>query len=337
MTAARIDRETVLDGLRVADVIAALGLQGRQHGAEFRTRQCPRCGTRSRDSVAINLATGLWHCHVGECGGDILDLVATLCGLDAHRDFPAVLARAAELAGVSPSEGPPDPSRRIERERLERERQEREAVEERRKRAAAIAMATPHWDRLARRSPAGEAYLASRGLADAIARQLVRFEPDGSIAVALRTADDLIVNVVRRRLPGGPPDAPKVLGLKGCPTRGTMVGALASIVGPVTVILVEGLADALTAAIGWPGAVVLGAHGAGRMELIGQHAARRVKIAGGRLWLGCHADEAGERAAIAAGLAAKRIGLVFERDLFVIDHGDTPDLNDAWRAGWRPR
>lgn len=129
---------------------------------------------------------------------------------------------------------------------------------------------------------------------------------------------------------------PKVRGLAGCPTAGTLVGALPDIAGPVTVIIVEGLADALTARLIWPDAVVLGAHGAGRMALIAGHAARRVRLVGGRLGLGCHADDAGESATERAGRAAIAVGLRLGVDLAVIDHGDAKDLNDAWRAGWRP-
>lgn len=331
--AARINRDAVLAELRATDVIVAFGLRGQARGDEFRTRHCPMCGPRSRDAVAINLASGKWSCHAHGCSGDIFALVAALSGLDIGRDFPAVLTRAAEIAGVMPSDDAADAGRRIERERQEQERQEREALEERERRAAAIVTASAHWERMSARSPNGEAYLATRGLADAVARELVRFESDGDIAAPLYTADGQIVNVVRRRLAGR---EPKVWGLADCPTKGTMVGSLRAITGAVPAIVVEGLADALTAALAWPTAVVLGAHGAGRMALIAEHAARRVRLAGGRLWLGCHADDAGESATERAGRAAIAVGLRFGVDLSLIDHGEAPDLNDAWCAGWRP-
>lgn len=86
-------------------VVVALGLD---HGAVHERRSikiiCPWCGggrdtppcsIRARDGVVLA------HCFSCNAGGDVFALVAQVEGLDARRDFPAVCARAASLAGIN--------------------------------------------------------------------------------------------------------------------------------------------------------------------------------------------------------------------------------------------
>jgi hypothetical protein len=107
----------------------------------------------------------------------------------------------------------------------------------------------------------------------------VRYDGAGGLCVPLWDASGDLVNVVtRQRDPG---DGPKVTGMRGCPTLGTLVDRVQDIARGSAVILTEGVADALTAASKWRSAVILGAHGAGRMADIAIVAAPRVMAAGG--------------------------------------------------------
>jgi hypothetical protein len=98
--APRIDPDDVRGSLRVADVIERYDVPGRRSGGEFRTKVCPACGPRARESVAINLTTGRWHDHAHGCSGDVFALLAALAGIDVRQDFRRVLELAADIAGV---------------------------------------------------------------------------------------------------------------------------------------------------------------------------------------------------------------------------------------------
>jgi hypothetical protein len=105
---------------------------------------------------------------------------------------------------------------------------------------------------------------------------------------------------VRRRLPEL--GEPKVTGLKGCPTAGTLLGTVSTIAPDRPAVVVEGVADALTAALGWPEATVLGAHGACNLPAVAQVAARIAVRRRARLVLVPHNDRTGHDAAVEASL-----------------------------------
>ena len=66
------------------------------------------------DSLEVVLdgeKVGLWTDRATGDGGDIFDLIAANRGIDAHTDFPRVLAAAADLAGRAPA-APPRKSRK---------------------------------------------------------------------------------------------------------------------------------------------------------------------------------------------------------------------------------
>jgi hypothetical protein len=191
-----------------------------------------------------------------------------------------------------------------------------------------------YWSQLAAEHPRGRAYLAARGLADAAPMVRYDLRHDGSPAIPLFTSDAQIRNVVRRRLPElGEPKTP---GLYACPTAGTLLGAVSQIAAGRPVVVTEGVADTLTAAIAWPGAVVLGAHGADNLPAVVRVAAPRCASAEVPLLLVPHNDTAGYTAALAAAKLAVEAGLSARRgSLHVVKHR-CKDLNDAWRAGWRP-
>jgi hypothetical protein len=348
----RLEKDAVLAELRAQDVIDRYQIQGRATGREFRTGICPSCGPRSRkDSVCINLDTGRWSCKAAGCSGDILDLVAGLNNLDAHRDFVRVLELAADIAGVGPGADPEAVSRALARRAAEQKAADEARA---RRKQAAIAIAGKAWSELKRHDQRGHRYLAiERGLdADAlIERGLVRFGQSGDPFVALWSSGGGIRNIVRRCLAGDV----KVLGMPGCPTSGTLVGRLCDLTRGALVVLTEGVIDTLTAALAWPHALVLGAHGASEMPTIAKAVAPRVHFCGGELLICGHndpptkdkhgkmkpgigverADEAMKHALEAGLVTVDGAGNPVAR-VRAVDIGGHKDLNDAYRAGWRP-
>lgn len=341
---ASIDAATVRDSLRVVDVFRAADAPLKRTNGGFRSSLCPSCGPRSRDD-AVSLAPrrNLWRCHVCGAGSDALGALAGLRSLDTRADFPRLLAIGAELAGVVPESNPrAAAARRAEAGRKRATALAELAAEDRRRIARAESVASAVWASLDRCDRRGEAYLAGRGLEPGplVARDLVRFQRDGAPAVALYSSRGAIRNVVRRALETGP-GVPKVRGLTGCPTPGTLAGAVTAIAAGVDVVLCEGLADALAASLAWPGALVLGAHGAENYAAIARVAALAVATAGAaRLRLCVDADAPGMRAGLAAVQAAIAAGRAAGRDLVrmveVVDLADHHDLADAYAAGWRP-
>jgi hypothetical protein len=348
MVTARINLDDVRSALHIADVADYYGL-GRPGLAKRRLPSCPRCGADSSSkAIVINTVRNTWG-HFGhgkeeggDCYGDAIDLVAACEGLDTRRDFAAVLKRAAEIAGVDPDLT--DAQRvvqRAERERQEADRQRQADREEATMVREAKLKASATWQRLARsrHNRAGKAYLqAVRELkAEALVEaDHVRFDLLGNVCVPLYAPDDSeLVNVVSRII-SETNTGPKVLDLAGCPTSGTLCGRVLDIEAGSTVVIAEGVIDTLTAIRLWPDAVVLGAHGAGRMTSIVETVAPIVKTKAGKLVLVPDGDDVGQRCAIKAGEAALSAGLVMDETLIVIDLGVHHDLNAAHCAGWRP-
>ena len=99
---ARLEKADVLASLTAERVLAHFGVDARRSGGELRFQICPECGARSRwDAVSVSKETGLWHCKVNECRGDLLAMVAGYAGIDLARDFESVLGAAADIAGVA--------------------------------------------------------------------------------------------------------------------------------------------------------------------------------------------------------------------------------------------
>ncbi|HEX4455692.1 MAG TPA: hypothetical protein VH143_32750 [Kofleriaceae bacterium] len=327
------------DALRAEDVIAAYGLRARKLGATYRLAECPGCGSKSSSwAIVINTRKGTWG-HFGHgrneggaCFGDLIDLVAACEGFARRTEWRRVLDRAAEIAGV---QAVTDEQRaELHAQRIERERraaaEERRADAERRERAAA------DWQALARRHHDGEAYLQGRGLDHAlVAGDLVRFSHAGDICVRLHDLVDGELVTVQRRLIAPSDPSRKCHTPAGGTTRGTLCGRIQDI-GADDTIVVEGVADTLTAIQLWPAATVLGAAGAGQLAAVVEAAAPAVRTNGGRLVLVPDDDDVGIRCAANAVIAARHAGLVLERTIELIDLGEHHDLNDAHRAGWEP-
>jgi hypothetical protein len=202
-------------------------------------------------------------------------------------------------------------------------------------------VADDRWQHLARRSPDGEARLRARGLdpVPLIASDSVRFGDDGISIPLFCLATSVIHNVVTRRNSG----EPKVLGMRGCTTRGSLVGRVPDIEpgGADVVVITEGVFDTLTGLQAFDGCRVLGCNGASMMPSLVEAAAPRVAAIGGWMLIVPHADAdergpgAGERAAVKAARIAIAAGLVLGKSLRLVDLDGHKDLNDAWRAGWR--
>jgi len=331
-----VKADVVRAELRASAVLAHYGFKFKRCGThEVESSSCPRRADHSRRALTMNMSTGLWQCFPCDIKGDLLTFVAEAERLDVTRDFPAVLAAAAAIAGIE-ADATLDPARATAI-RLEAEKADARVAEERRvMAAAAIPKATAHWQSLRDRGTRGEEYLASRGLRSLAGSSSVRFDDEhgGSPAIRLFDVDGSIRNVVRRRLPElGEPKTP---GLYGCPTAGTLVHNINKIQPSSMVIVTEGVVDSLTALVAWPGAIVLGAHGAGNMGKVTHGAALKAAMCGAKLAVVPHDDRAGYKAASAATDAALAAGLSIVRGTFsFIKHG-AKDLNDAWCAGWRP-
>jgi hypothetical protein len=318
--------------LTAADVIREYGLRGKPRGSQFRLRECPRCHEKSRrEAIAIDTKTGRWlhHGHErdagGVCSGDVFDLIAACEGLDCRRDFVAIMDRAKSIAGIDHVDEP-------QRERRKRQAEARAAeqtIADLERLIANRSTASSTWNTFLRFEGRGMRYLASRGL-DAgklVDADAVRFAADGAV-VAIRDPEGNPVNVARRLYE---PTFTKVMTMKDHSTRGTMIGAVASIYGECDVIVTEGVMDSLTARCAWPLAVVLGANGAGNLPKVVESAIARIKLAGARLSICPHDDEPGHRSAIRAGQIALAAGI---EPQIVEYHGN--DLNEAWQKGWRP-
>lgn len=342
--------------LDAAEVKAALprGLVVRHFGLEtrgrasgwWRGRTCPACQKRWSDLAGSGFCINEhgWKCHACGKKGDLLDLFARLAGIDIDRDFQLVLELAAGAAGLTPCADPAERVRRkAELAHAESARRRADADLQHRRRIDARTLAAGLWPRLVADHERGRAYLASRGLDvdTLVARGLVKFCPRGWLrsdaaghpAIALYDWDGVVLNMVRRRTEDSGPKTP---GLNGAPTDGTLVGHLDQIGPGMDVVVPEGVIDSLTAALAWPRAVVLGAHGAEQVPAVVAAAAPHVMAQRGRLLIVADNDTHGKRAALEAGRRAFDAGLVWRRDVVLVRFGDHRDLNAAWTTGWRP-
>jgi hypothetical protein len=351
-------RDEVAEKITAHDLLAAYGVTYRKGGGrnELQAKQCPRRRDHSDFGFRFNEASKRWQCFPCGIGGDAFTFVAEMEGLDCKTDWRRVLARAAEIAGVTPNTEP-TADRRRRMEQLRADRTARDLADRAQAEASdtkAISTASAYWRALKLRDPAGEQYLAQRGVPD-IARMngRVRFDrtdlpgrdgwsSDGAPSLAIYDLRGRgVAGVVRRRLPSvveRDPRPVKAPTLTGCQGGGTMAYELADITAGRDVVVTEGIADTITALAAWPAAVVLGANGVGPMPNVVGLAARRVKQHRGLLYVVAHADERrqGETAVIPCTRAALDAGLRMESDLILVDLGNANDLNDAWISGWRP-
>lgn len=330
----RIDITDVKAALRTRDVLEFYGWTFKKSGDEFESTACPSRSDHSRRALLINANSGRWRCFPCGTSGDLFHFIA-----EAERisDFPSVLAKAAEIAGVGPSPLSAD-ERRARHEEWKRRALEEEERERREKLArdqAAIGIAARHWEQLSLNDERGRRYLASRHVDEVLEiDSCVRFDADGSPSIPLYNSKGEIHNVVSRRLPElGEPKTP---GLYRCPSAGTLAHAVTDIESGRDVVLTEGVFDTLTARLAWHSAVILGAHAADNMPKVAQVAAPIIASKRCRLLVVAHRDAHGFRTAKAACEIAIGAGLSITRGSLAIANHPEKDINDAWTAGWRP-
>lgn len=348
-------RDEVHEAISVRALLSHYGFQFRRGGGknELQSKECPSRSDHSDLVFRINEQNKRWQCFTCGTKGDVFTFIAEMERLDCRADWPAVLAHAAEIAGIVPTITPPEErARRIEQVRAARqEREQRETAQAEADDRSAIAVASAYWQMLPATHSIGERYLARRGLAK---HPAIRFDiaahpsrdswsSDGAPSLAIHDLRGRgISGVVRRRLPevvAACDRGVKAPTLTGCQGSGTMADSLASITADSDVVVTEGIADTMTALHAWHCAVVLGANGIGPLPNIIGIAARRVRDHRGRLFLVPHADQKrqGEQAVIPGARGALQAGLRLGSDLVIVDIGRAKDLNDAWCAGWRPR
>jgi hypothetical protein len=337
---AMLDVEEIRRALDTRTVLDFYGWKARRSADELESSACPQRSDHSRRAFVINANTGRWQCFPCSTSGDLLDFIAQNERLSIKGDFPTVLTKAAEIAGVEASDiTAEERKRRRDEWRKERERQEAEARQQRREmEAAAVPTASAYWNDMPRAHERGIEYLAQRGISAHYCRGFVRFDPHhgGAPSLALHTSKGEVRNVVRRR----PPELgePKTPGLPECPTAGTLINSIRDVMlcGNRDVIITEGVFDSITAAIAWPKAIILGAHGAGNIPKIAKLAAREVAKIKRRLFFVPHEDRRGFESVLEAMQYVHDARLLVRDETVCIIKTGAKDLNAAWERGWRP-
>lgn len=331
----RIDADEVRSALVPRVVLEHYGWKFKKSGDELESTSCPDRGDHSRRALLLNSKTGRWQCFPCGTSGDLFAFIGAVERFSMPGDFRKALEKAAEIAGVGPSEMSEE-DRKQRAVAWARKREEDEAAAKRataQRDAAAVPVATAHWESLAEKDKRGAEYLFERRVGDVILHSgVVRFDA-GSPAVRLFSSRGETRNVVSRRLPElGEPKTP---GLFACPSSGTLINHVSQIADGCDVVLTEGVMDSITARLAWASAIILGAHGAGNLAKVASVAAPVIAKHRARMLLVPHQDKAGVLRAVEAGKAAQLGGLsIAKGTLAVVKHG-AKDLNDAWRDGWR--
>lgn len=323
-----LDRATVLNALQVDAVLQHFQISGNWRGRWLRSRRCAQTD-HPTDAFGIS-RDGRFHCWACDSGGDLLRLVAIGHGLDPRTDFQAVLAIAAEIAGVEDDEnfgGSGARSTAIPRAPLPPIPPLAERVELAKRRARWV------WDRLVRREETprsvADLYLAHERKLDPVGlrrledlretplrvtpleiarsedmQRFVRSFSAPGVALPVRAVDDGALVDIRVRRYEPREGQPKIVGmLGGVTTSPADRGGTRSLVGcyghpecldpgpALLVVVVEGALDYLTALNVWPDAQTLGAVDAGCMGLVAAHAARQLaSYPGARLLIVEQAD-----------------------------------------------
>lgn len=370
-----ISKEQVLDALRAEDVAAHYDIKGPWRG---RWMRAPRCFVADHGSDAMGLARdGMWHCHSCDDGGDLLKGIALAEKLDIKNDFRKVIEIAAGIAGVEDEDDfgatpkPPKP----ERPKPPPIPSLTERVAIAKKRAAWL------WSNLTIGSTGVAAYLQKRGLDPLIVceREKIRSTPlcvprgaltgnpdreklgrmftVGGLAIPVRhvVTGEFVDVRVRRYEPRD--DQPKVIGMLGgvVSERHELVGCYGypHAISSDCVVVVEGVADYLTALQVWQHADVLGATHAGVYPLVARHAAKCLgENGGGTVILVAQRDFFGDDAAYKAtwkdgngkpidGAADRAVDEATKNVISLlgayacawVECAPHKDLNDRWRAG----
>ena len=344
----KLDAASIRALLTPAMVLDYFGVR-RRGNAQWSVQFCPHCGQLKRGSLSVHAETGLWKCHHCSSSGGLFDLVAGYAGIDPKADFQKALGVAATIAGVP--HGVPDEEYAALLEAHRARRAEQSAAEAARRERVRARMPSI-WSALTRRHVKGESYLRERGIDPSALfdRDAVRYSAHGDPAVRLHDlATGTLTGIQYRMLSGDK----KLLAHPGSQTAGaSLLGRLAQLERTRVAVIVEGLADTLTALLVWPEAAVFGAAGAEQLETVGATVAAAVAQRGGILLIVPDNDEVGVKNTARAVMAAAAAGLELvdqvwqtdERKLQIVDLGRNladqrhHDLADAWKSSrWRWR
>jgi len=336
----KLDTALIRDALVPATILDHFEIEYREARDELYTRTCPACGERSRDSMCIHATSGVWKCQRCAAHGDILALVAGYAQIDVKTQFRRVLEIAASIAGIGDGDLTAEDRARIE----DRRHQATVRLEQQKQQSSAARARMPStWEALAKRDVRGEGYLRDRGLDPKTLRDYVRYTRDGDPALPLRDlATGDIVGVQQRSLD---PLKPKLLCFKGSQLAGSSLHGRLTDLDPEGVdvaVVVEGLADTLTACLAFTGCAIFGAPGAAQVPAVVAAVAARVVACRGWLLLVVDGDDVGVKGGVRAILAAEEAGLVLDETVRLVRLGKSldgkyhHDLADAWGCGrWR--
>lgn len=309
--------------LTVQEFLLKAGFESELSGSAHRYHVCPKCGPGRSGKFWARDDFG--SCNACGFGGDLFVIAGAVLDLDPRTNFPKLLKACAALAGVTDDYDPVEARTRLDARRSIREEKECAAklVRERAERGASSV-----WDGLARQSEPGQAYLATRGIVRLPVTQECRFGTS-SVCLPLWRGGE-VVSVVGRRFDGG---SPKVRGLAGCGTLGTFGRPVRSRMHTGPVVVVEGFMDYLSARALSPSRLVLGAHGALRLEYLAQIAAEIIDGTALGLVLVPHQDCAGLDAVKRAAAAAIRAGVNPSAIAIFEVQAGCNDLNDHLLSG----
>lgn len=339
MTTSAIDVDEVRAALQPRAVLEFYGWKVKRSGDEFESSACPARGDHSRRAFLVNASSGRWRCFPCATSGDLFDFIAAVERLNMPAEFSAVLAKAAEIAGVGPStlSAEERDAKRAEWKERQRVAEQKEREERKARDAAAIETATAYWDSLDATNARGIEYLRARGVEAVLdIPNAVRFDPKhgGAPAIPLFNWKGQIHNVVVRRFPEF--GEPKTPGLPRCPTWGTLGMRIELAEAHLDTVITEGLFDTLSALVVFRKVAVFGGHGADNVPKIVKRVAPFIARSVGRLFLVPHQDRRGFEVSVQAAEHALDAGLSIRGGSLAIIKHPEKDLNDAIRAGWRP-
>lgn len=315
-----MNKEAVLAEFMVTEFLERSGFESEKSGNARRYNVCPKCGPGSTDKASGKFwaRDDFGSCNACKFAGDLFTIAGAVLGLDPKKDFAAILSACAAMAGVGDDYDLATAQKKLEARQRRRGEEERQAklLRERAERGAPEV-----WAKLKTRSNKGQEYLASRGIMPQHTGRECRY---GSNSVCLPLfRDGKLVSVVGRRFDGG---LPKVRGLVGCGTVGTFGRPVLRKAHAGPVVVVEGFMDYLSAKQLSPTRLVLGAHGALRLEYVAQVAAKLIVGTAHGLVLVPHQDQAGLKAMERAKEAALAAGVRLNAISTFVVHGN--DLND---------
>ena len=219
----KYDKEEVRANAPMPAVLDALGLEVAKMGAKWRGSDCPACGPADTPNLKLISDENSAHCYV--CGKrfDCFAAVQAMlrCDFAAALMWLAERFHCVETVREQPTSWPGS---------LEPER----AVPPELVRA---------WDQAARKSPAGHAYLATRGLKPS---DVVRYTASGDLLAPMRSIETGKITGAQTRYLSPGKGERRQNTLRGSVVRGSVFGDAQLLERGAKIVLCEGLIDYLT-------------------------------------------------------------------------------------------